>query len=101
MTDAYKELHKSAEDLWYHFKDYADNINDSSMQSLLHELKEIVEYIESEREPRFVEDHIKPVQAELARLRATHTPLISPDDADTLYRGYEKLREHVRNLPNY
>ena len=101
MTDAYKDLHKAAEDLWYRFKDTADNIGDGSMQTLLHELKDIVECIESERDPRFVEERIKQVQHEFARLRADRTTLISPDDADTLYRGYEKLREHVRQLPNY
>ena len=101
MNDDYKELHKEAEHLWFKFRDIVDMPNDGAMQSMLRELKEIVEVIESNRAPRMIEDRIREAQRELARLRSAETGLMTPDDADTLFRGYEKLREHIRELPNY
>ena len=101
MNDDYKELHKEAEELWFKFRDLVDMPNDGSMQNMQGKLKDISEIIESNQDPNRIEDRIRDAQKELDRLRSDESGLMSPDDADTLFRGYEKLREHVRELPNY
>lgn len=101
MNENYRAIHKEAEQLWYKFRDIVDMPNDGSMQNMLSSLKEIAEAAEAERDPNMIEDRIREVQRELSKLRSAETGVMSPDDADTLYRGYEKLREHVREMPNY
>lgn len=101
MTDAYKELRKEAEHLWYKFRDCCDAPHDQRMQQLEQQLKDIREFVEMEKAPRFIEDHVKQAQRVLETLRGEESGLMRSTEAEMLHHEYETFRDHLRRLPNY
>lgn len=101
MNPNYKDIHKTADQLHFMFRDVVDDTGHPLAQSLITETKEVVESIESNRPPRAVEDRIREVQKLLDKCRGLQGAVISDNDYNNLFKSYEKLRENVRRLPNY
>lgn len=101
MNDQYREIHQTADRLWHRFQDKVDNPDAPGMQSLREQMKEIVQVVESQKDPRNIEDHIKQVQRVLQDVKSRGEDAMTSNDADELYDDYEDLRRDVRELPHY
>ena len=101
MDPNYKEYHKQALDLQYKFHDVVDNHADPRMQSLQREVHALVEDIESNKNPRHVEDRLKVIDHQLLEARSAGGQLMSYGDIDGLHHSYQHLRENIRRMPNY
>ncbi len=101
MDPNYKPLQQQADKLHHKCSDIIDDRDHPLAQLLIRETKEIREDIESNKPPRKVEDRVKQVQKELEHAKDRPVSALSPDDADLLFDGYERLREDLRQLSNY
>ena len=101
MDQNYKAIHQQADKLFYKFQDIVDDKTDAMASSAQHEIKEIVECIEMNKAPRFVEDRVREVQKMMEKVRAGESHMMTPEDAAFLIHEYEQLRKQLRSLPNY
>lgn len=101
MDDFYKQYHKDALNLQYHFQDVVDDKQHPQMQALQHEVHQLVQDIEARRHPRSVEERLKTIEHELVQARSHGEQLMSYNDIDHLNHQYRRLRANIRSLPNY
>jgi hypothetical protein len=101
MDQNYKDIHQQADKLFYKFQSIIDDKNDAMATSAQHEIKEIVECIEMNKAPRFIEDRVREVQKMMEKVRSGQSHMMTPEDAALLIHEYEHLREQLRRLPNY
>lgn len=101
MKSEYKDIHNQAERLYFRFKDKVDQPDAPEMQALLREIREVAEDIESDKQPRSIEDRIKHVMSQLESLKHSGGTMMDASDADELQDGYEDIRNDLRELPNY
>jgi hypothetical protein len=101
MDQNYKAVHQEADKLYYKYLSVVDDKTDAMANSTQHETKEVVECIEMNRSPRNVEDRVREVQKMLEKVRSGQSHMMTPEDAASLIRDYEHLREQLRKLPNY
>ena len=101
MNQLYKDAHHQADKLFYKYQDIVDDMQDGFANETKREIKEIVECIEMDRPPRFVEERIRHVEQLLEKVRAGQSHMMTPEDAAYLIREYEQLRVQLRRMPNY
>jgi hypothetical protein len=101
MDQYYRNYHKQAVDLQYHFQDVVDNHADPRMQSLHREVHALAQDIESNKHPRSIEDRLKIIDHQLVQARSAGGQLMSYNDIDGMQHSYRKMREDIRRLPNY
>jgi uncharacterized coiled-coil DUF342 family protein len=100
MDATYKALQKQADKLRYRMQDMVDSADEAG-RKLMHESREVMEDIESNKPPRSIEARIRQLQQHLENCKAKPTASISPRDADTMVDDYEDLRRDVRAHPKY
>jgi hypothetical protein len=100
MDTHYEPFHKQALDLRYKVQDTIDDTNHPLARVLSHEAHQLVEDIESGRQPRAVEDRVKQIQHQLIQLRAQGN-VLDHNSNQMLHHNYEQMRERLRQLPHY
>lgn len=101
MDAHYQPFHRQAVDLQHRIQDSFDDQDHPLARVLQRQVTDLVDDIESNRDPRSVEDRIKHIQHGLMQVRAQGTRVMDYGHTQTFHHQYEKLREDVRRLPDY
>lgn len=103
MDPHYHDLRQHALQLRDQLNDRLDDRNHPMAHILQHESNQLVEDIESQKNPRALEDRIKTIQRQLHGLRYEQPghSVMDHGDLESLHHAYEHQREMVRRLPNH
>ncbi|GEM_PF-1719190 len=101
MGSVYDDYYKQAYDLQNHFHDVVDDQNHPQAVSLHNEMTQLTEDFKAEKDPHHMEDRLKVIDHELLQARSQGEQIMSYRDIDDLQHRYNRLRESVRQLPNY
>lgn len=101
MNEYYKNFHKQALDLQYKFHDSINDHDHPMARVLEHQIHQLTQDIQGERNPRAIEDRVKIIQHQLIEARAQGEGLINHEHNQDLHHRYEYMRSGIRQLPHY
>ena len=102
MDQYYKPMYQRAHDLLYKFHDYlGQGPYDPRAEVLKHEIRELVEDVEKQKNPRSIENRVKIIQRELQTARRHENPYMHYDHLDDLHHHYESIRQDLHHFDNY
>lgn len=99
----YKAIYQQARDLDHRYQDFAGGGHDTHPEliALHHEVRNLIEYIEQEKNPHTLEDHIKVILREIQKNQHQPNPAMHYEHLDHLYDEYEKMRLSLRHFENF
>ncbi len=101
MDTHYEPFHKQALDLQYKFHDSINDHEHPMARLLTREIHQLTQDIESQRNPRAIEDRIKIIQHQLVETRAQGEKVINYEHNQHLHHNYEYMRGGIRQMPHY
>lgn len=99
MSPDYQRLRQQADQLYYRFNDIVDD--KAAAGTLPGNVRNVVEEFEMNKNPHDIEARVKEIIEALKAAGRDETQIMDRGHGDELVSDYEKLREQIRELPNY
>lgn len=101
MNDEYKSIYNQATQVEFAYRDNIDAPQNAAAVQLAQNIHELVEAVESEKNPHNLEDAIKRLVQELEELKHQGDEVMDFRHIDDLRVRLEHMREELHKFSNY
>lgn len=100
INQQYQPMYQQARQLQYRFHDMLGS-TDPNARILHREVESLVTDMETNRNPRDIENRIKTIQNHMHQVEHQSQPLMSYSHAEAMHHDFESMRRNVRSFHNY
>jgi hypothetical protein len=101
MDPNYKPIYQKAQDLEHQVHDAIDDHNHPNVRVMRNEMRALMDDMESNKNPRTVEDRVKVIQRQLTQIRSQGDQAMDYGHIDQFHRHFEDMRQDLRKFHNY
>lgn len=101
MDPNYKPIYQKAQSLEHQVYDAIDDHNHPTVRVMRNEMRALMDDMESNKNPRSVENRVQVIQRQLNQLRAQGDQAMDYGHIDHFHRNFEDMRQDLRRFKNY